>query len=144
MSDFVQVTVSPFFANFRQLVEELRNDVHEESSSILRKEEEQSIRARWYRLGRTLRSLQEQDTASGARRIYRLFPTAKHAIFGEYGTGRRGAATGKPAPPGYKYGDKPGMEARRYSRFAVQSARPKIIKASRDLAREFARNVTVR
>jgi hypothetical protein len=144
MSDFVQITVSPFFSRFRQFIEELRDEILDETSPILRKEEEASIRARWYRLGRTLRSLKEQVVTDGPRKTYRLFPTAPHAIFGEYGTGRRGAATGRPAPKGYTYGPKPGMAARRYSRFAVQSARPQIDKVAKQTAREFAKNVTVR
>lgn len=144
MSDFVQVTVSPFFSNFQQIIESLRNKVLDETGPILRKEEEASIRARWYRLGRTLRSLEEDVITDGLRKTYNLFPTAPHAVFGEYGTGRRGAATGKPAPRGYRYGDKPGMAARRYSRLAVESARPRVIRMARATARDLAKNVTVR
>lgn len=141
---FVTVTVSKTITEFRPLIENFRDEVLEETAPILRKAEEASIRARWYRLGRTLRSLKEDVESKGGHRIYKLFPTAPHAAFGEYGTGRRGAVTGRPAPRGWKYGDRSGMEARRYSRLAVVSARPKILQTARGMASRFARNVTVK
>jgi len=144
MSEFVQVQPPKILFNFRSVIEDLRDEIIGEAAPILRREEEASIRARWYRLGRTLRSLHEEMAMEPGRRVYRLFPTAPHAIFGEFGTGRRGAATGQPAPRGWKYGDKPGMEARRYSRIAVEIARPKVIQAAQEIARRFAKNVTVK
>ena len=144
MSEFVEVTIPSFLTSFRSHVEGLRAEILTDTSKVLRKEEEASIRARWYLLGRTLRSLEENTGVEGNRAFYRLFPTAPHAAFGEYGTGQRGSQTGRPAPRGWKYGQKPGMAARRYSRVAVEKARPRIISVANDRARQFARNVTVR
>lgn len=144
MSDFVEVTIAPFLSKPGGYFEDLRDRIIEKGAGILKRAEQASIRRRWYRLGRTLRSLEEQTETKHDRASYSLSPTAAHAPFGEYGTGRRGAATGRPAPRGWKYGKKPGMAARRYSRIAVAQARPKIISVAQGQAQVFARNVTVR
>lgn len=147
---FVTVRVPGFLTRFREEMEELRDDILEETSPILRREEQASIRQRWYRSGKTLRSLKEEIVPIKDGKAYRLFPTATsdrgapYPLFGEFGTGRRGAATGKPAPKGYKHGKKAGMAARRYSRIAVATARPKVIRAAQQIVRAFARNVTVK
>ncbi len=45
---------------------------------------------------------------------------APHALFVEYGTGRRGRGTaGQPKPEGYRHGAHPGMEAQPYMRPAL-------------------------
>ena len=45
---------------------------------------------------------------------------AAHALFVEYGTGRRGAATtGRPKPEDYRHGGQAGMEAQPYMRPAL-------------------------
>lgn len=127
-----RVEYGSIFRNLRGRLEDLRDDVLIEGGKILRREEEASIRLRWYDSGKTLNSLEEDVVREGDSITYRLFPTATSAkgapypLFGEYGTGRRGAATGRPAPRGYKYGDRQGMEARRYSRIAVMNAQPLI------------------
>lgn len=140
------VQLAPIFRNFRGRVESLRDDILTEGGKILRREEESSIRLRWFDEGKTLRSLQEEVVSESERKIYRLFPTAvsekgaPYPLFGEYGTGRRGATSGRPAPRGYRYGDKPGMRARRYSRIAVGIAKPLVEAKARQLAANFTVN----
>lgn len=142
MAQLVTVQLSPIFRDLRGRLERLRDDIVASGGRILRQEEEASIRLRWYDTGRTLSSLQEQVETRGGSRIYRLFPTATNRGFpyptaGEYGTGRRGAATGKPAPAGYRYGSRQGMAARRYSRIAVAQAKPKVIANAKQLIANF-------
>ena len=144
MSDFVTVRIPSFLTHFSEQIEDLRDKILDKTAPILRKEEEASIRSRWYRTGATLGSLREQRVTEGPKKIYRLFPTTFYAIFGEFGTGRRGAQTGKPTPRSYRYGPKPGMTARRYSRIAVQQARPKVIETAQQVVNAYARNVTVK
>lgn len=131
-----------FLKSFRREVEQTRDEALTEGAKILRREEEASIRERWYLHGRTLRSLDDDVITDGDTKTYRLVPTAPHAIFGEYGTGQRGAATGQPAPRGWRYGDKPGMAARRYSRIAVGIARPQVEDVFRLRIREMAQRLT--
>jgi len=146
--ELVQLNLSPIFHTFRHEVEDLRDNVLKDAAKIMRREEEASIRQRWYRSGTTLRSLQEKVITEGNTKVYQLFPTAvsskgaPYPLFGEYGTGKAGALSGRPAPQGYKYGDRPGMEARRYSRSAVKVAQPQILQASIERVRRFAANMT--
>ena len=144
MSDFVTVRIPSFLTHFSEQIEDLRDRILAETAPILRREEEASIRSRWYRTGATLRSLKEETVTEGPKKIYRLSPTTFYAIFGEFGTGRRGAQTGPRAPRGYRYGSRPGMTARRYSRIAVQQARPKVIQRAQQIVNAYARNVTVK
>lgn len=143
MGELAHVRLSPIFDNFKSRIQGLRDDILTEGGKILRREEESSIRLRWYDEGKTLASLQEEVIREGDRVIYRLFPTATsekgapYPLFGEYGTGRRGAATGRPAPRGYRYGDKQGMRARRYSRIAVAIARPQVTGSAKGLIANF-------
>src|SRR5688572_1694095 len=141
--DFVSVDIPRFLTSFRSDVENLRDEILVESAPILRREEEASIRERWYRTGATLRSLQEETVTVKNSKVYRLFPSTFYAKFGEYGTGQRGRVSGLPTPRGYRHGPKIGMTARRYSRIAVAKARPQIVKTAESRARAFARNVTV-
>jgi hypothetical protein len=131
-----------FLKSFKRELESMRDEALLESAPILRREVETSIRERWYRLGRTLNSLEDDVIVDGNTKIYRLIPTAAHAPFGEWGTGRRGAATGEPAPTGWTYGDKPGMAARRFSRVAVERARPQVEDVWRLKVRELAVRLT--
>jgi hypothetical protein len=132
-----------FLKSFRREVEQARDEALAEGAKILRREEEASIRQRWYLLGRTLGSLQEEVISEGDRKIYRLTPTAPHAIFGEYGTGQRGKASyDPPQPSGWKYGDQPGMRARIYSRIAVGIARPQVEDVFRLKVQELANRLT--
>jgi hypothetical protein len=151
MSDqFVTVRLPRFLTRFRDEIGGLVDEVIEETSPILRRSEEASIRQRWYRSGRTLRSLKEEVAPIKDGKAYRLFPTATsergapYPLFGEFGTGRRGATSGKPTPKGYKHGRSKGMTARRFGREAVKQARPKVIQTAQSTVRAFARNVTVR
>lgn len=131
-----------FLKSFRREVEQVRDEGLLAGAKIIRREEEASIRQRWFLLGRTLGSLTEEVVTEGERKSYRLIPTAAHSIFGEYGTGRRGAATGQPAPRGYRYGNRPGMAARRYSRIAAGIARPQVNDVFRLKVRQLAANLT--
>lgn len=143
MGELATVQLGPIFRNFKSRIETLRDDILTEGGKILRREEESSIRLRWYDEGRTLRSLDENIVIDGDKKTYQLFPTAvsktgaPYPLFGEYGTGRRGRATGRPAPRGYEYGDSAGMKARRYSRIAVAIARPQVIGSAKGLIANF-------
>ncbi len=144
MSDFVTVRIPSFLTDFSEQIEDLRDKILDQTAPILRREEEASIRSRWYRIGTTLKSLKEETVTEGPKKIYRLRPTTFYAIFGEFGTGRRGAQTGGPPPRGYHYGSRPGMTARRFSRIAVQQAGPKVIETAQQIVNAYARNVTVK
>jgi hypothetical protein len=140
--NLVELQLGRVFSTFRKSVEALQDDILLDAAQIMRREEETSIRERWYRSGATLGSLQEELVIDGPRKTFRLFPTATnkgapYPLFGEYGTGRLGAATGRPAPRGYKYGQQAGMAARRFSRIAVSLARPQIERMAIKRARQF-------
>lgn len=149
MSDFVHVQFSPIFRTFGRDMERLRDEILEAGAPTLRREEEASIRERWYRTGATLRSLREEVVTIGDKKVYRLFPTARsergapYPLFGEYGTGRRGSASGRPAPRGFRHGPKPGMTARRFSRIAVAKARPEVIRHAQRITERYKANMTV-
>jgi hypothetical protein len=144
--ELVTVELGSIFRNFKQRAEKLRDDMTSEGGAILRREEEASIRLRWFDKGVTLRSLEEEFATENNTRIYRLFPTAvskrgaPYPLFGEYGTGQAGARTGGPAPAGYIYGAGAGMAARRYSRIAVQLAKPQVVANARQLIANFTVN----
>lgn len=143
---FVTVQLGSIFSNFRSRVNVLIDNIATEGGAILRREEEASIRLRWFDSGATLASLEEEMDTQPERRVYRLIPTATskrgapYPLFGEYGTGRAGAASGRPAPAGYKYGDRTGMKARRYSRIAVGLAKPLIVTNAKQLIANFTTN----
>jgi hypothetical protein len=143
VSELVQLQLSPVFSDFRKRVEALRDAILSDARPILRREYAASVRARFFRTGAGLQSTIEDVVSSGDSKTYRLIPTAFYMIFGEYGTGRRGAQTGRPAPAGYRYGDKPGMAARRFSRIAIQVAKPQIDAVAKARVRRFALNATV-
>ena len=146
MSELVTLHLAPIFHNFERDVRRLRDDILAEGSRILRRETQRSIRERWYRTGATLNSLGEQVVEDGDRKTYQLSPTATspkgapYPLFGEYGTGRRGAATGRPAPTGYRYGDRAGMAARRFGQLAVAVATPQVIRVVQEELARYARN----
>lgn len=147
--NLVTLQLSPIFRDFRSRVERLRDRILTDAGKITKREEQVSIRLRWHRTGATLVSLKEEVVEDGNRKTYRLFPTAvsskgaPYPTFGEYGTGRLGAQTGRPAPSGYRYGDRAGMAARRYSRIALSIARPLIDSMAKERVRRFALNATV-
>lgn len=149
MTELVTLTLSPIFQTFERDVRRLQDEILETAAPTLRREEEASIRQRWYRTGATLRSLKEEVITIGDKKVYRLFPTlvsdrgAPIPLFGEYGTGRRGAASGSPTPRGYRYGPKPGMTARRFSREAVQNARPEVLRHANRIVERYKANMTV-
>jgi hypothetical protein len=148
MSDLVELRLARIFSTLRHDVEAFRDHLLEDSAKVLRREEEASIRERWYRTGATLASLRERFFDTGDKvRTYELTPTATnrgapYPLFGEYGTGRKGSETGRPAPRGYRYGRRSGMTARRYSRIAVETAAPEIHRLAVEQSRRFAANMT--
>lgn len=109
----------------------------------MRFEEQLSVRQRFYRTGKGLLSLFETQAEQGNTLRYEITFLRRYMLFGEYGTGRRGAASGRPAPRGYTYGQRAGMTARRFSRIAVAAAKPKVDRMARERARLLAANVTV-
>lgn len=131
-----------FLKSFRSEVERTRDEGLGESAPILRRELESSIRERWFDTGASLASVQDETIIEGDTKTYRVGPTMFYDIFGEYGTGRRGAATGRPAPTGYRYGPKPGMAARRFGRIAVGVARPQVEDVWRLKVRQLAASLT--
>src|SRR5258705_1361112 len=143
MSELATYTLAPIFRNLRQAVEGFRDHVLLDAGTIMRREEETSIRLRWFKTGATVQSLQEVIVINGNKKTFRLFPTTFYAKFGEYGTGQRGAATGQPAPAGYRYGSVLGITARRYSRIAVTVAETPIDAHADQRARTVSRNMTV-
>lgn len=142
----VTIQLGSIFHNFRSRMNSLIDDIATESGKVIRREEEASIRLRWYDEGKTLRSLKEEIDIQPERRVYQLFPTATsergfpYPTAGEYGTGQEGKRTGRPAPTGWEYGDKTGMKARRYSRIAVGLAKPQVIGKAKELIANFTVN----
>lgn len=148
MSELVQYQQGRIFRAFRSDIEGLRDGILQDAAKIVRREEEASIRSgpgKFYRTGLGLRSFLEQFVPEGNKKTYKLWPTAFYMIFGEYGTGARGARTGTPAPVGYKYGthEKGSMTARRFSRIAIGIARPQVDKMAKERVRRYALNATV-
>ena len=143
MSDLVELQLSPIFQDFKARMQGLQNAITLDSKSILRREYATNVHQRFFRTGAGLQSTIEEIVTEGNKQTYRLIPQAFYMIFGEYGTGRRGAATGQPAPRGYRYGPKPGMAARRFGRIALATAKPEIDKAALARIQQFAANQTV-
>jgi hypothetical protein len=149
MSGFARVEYAPIFHDLRRDVERLRDDILAEGGRILKRETQRSIRERWYRTGATLASLRDEVVSDGERKSYRLSPTATskrgapYPLFGEYGTGQRGRATGGPAPAGYHYGSQPGMAARRFGRLAIDATKPQVIRVAQEELIRYSRNQTV-
>lgn len=143
-SGLASVTYGRIFDSYERDVRQFRDSALSESGKILRREQEASMRLRWYRTGASVGSLTENITADEHTATFTLTVGTFYGIFGEYGTGQRGAATGGPPPKGYRYGSRPGMAARRYSRLAIDAAKPQI----RDLhllkMREFASQMVAR
>lgn len=135
----VIVHFGPVFRHFRQHVEKLQTGITVEGGKIVRREVEASMRQRWYRSGKAVGSLTENIVSEDSSKTYRLVPTATsksgapYPLFGEYGTGVRGRLSGRPAPRGYKYGDQPGMRARRFSRIALTIAQPQVVSKAKQL-----------
>jgi hypothetical protein len=141
--DLINLKLGRIFRTFRRGIEDLREDVTEDGGQVLKREEEASVRARFYRTGEGLRSLRDETVTEGPRLIYRLTFGAFYMIFGEHGTGRRGSTSGRPTPRGWRYGQRAGMTARRFSRIAIDKAEPQILRDAQQRISQFAANVTV-
>lgn len=140
MGELAQIQFGRIFDSYERDLRHMQRDALVESGKILRREQESSMRRRWYRTGASVEALgQGEIIEEGDSVTFRLVTGKFYDIFGEYGTGQRGAATGQPVPPFYRYGSKSGMGARRFSRLAIDAATPQI----RDLhllkTRQFAR-----
>lgn len=131
-----------FLKSFQHEMERTRDEALKESAPIIRRELESSIRQRWYRTGASLGSVDDEIVEQGDTKTYRVGPRMFYDIFGEYGTGRRGAATGTPAPVGYRYGPSAGMDARRFARIAVGVAQPRVEDVWRLKVRELGQRLT--
>ena len=143
MAELVELQLGKIFSDFGDRVRRLQDSILKGAQPIVRREWALSVRQRWFRTGLTLQSAVDEFGSEGDRKFYRLGPRTFYAVFGEYGTGRRGAATGRPAPAGYRYGPRKGMAARRFARHALAIAKPKIELSAIRKVRQFASNLTV-
>lgn len=146
MSDLVQLQLGKVFSDFGDRVRRLQDAIVHGAQPIIKREWPISVRSgstRWYRTGATLDSAKDEFGELGNTKFYRFGPTTFYAIFGEYGTGRRGAASGRPAPQGWRYGAQQGMRARRFTRHTLAMAIPKIELSAIRKVRQFAANLTV-
>ena len=141
--ELVELQLGKIFSDFGDRVKRLQDSILKGAQPIVRREWALSVRQRWFRTGLTLQSAVDEFGEQDNRKFYRLGPRTHYAIFGEYGTGRRGAATGRPAPAGYRYGPKQGMAARRFARHALAVARPQIELSAIRKTRQFAQNLTI-
>jgi len=143
MGEFATVHYGKVFDTFEQRLRAMQAETLKDSGTVMRREVESSMRARWYRTGASLGALGKGEVISeGSKLIWRLTFGKFYDIFGEYGTGQRGSASGQPAPKGYTYGDKPGMTARRFGRLAIDTAAPQIRDLHLLAMRQFAGGVT--
>ena len=143
----VQVQLSPIFSTFRREVQKLQDEVLFAGAQVLRRNYIASVTTgptttRFFKTGAGLQSTREEFDEKGNKSTYSLIPQAFYMVFGEYGTGRRGAETGTPAPRGWRYGSKQGMRARRFGRNAVQVSRPEVNRQAIALAQKFAASMT--
>jgi len=146
MSELVQLQLGKVFGDFGDRVRKLQDAITRSAQPIIRREWPISLRSgktRWFRTGATLQSAVDSFGEAGDTKFYRFGPTAFYAVFGEYGTGRLGSATGRPAPAGWRYGAKRGMRARRFARHTLAIAKPKIELSAIRKVRRFAANLTV-
>jgi hypothetical protein len=129
MNEFVQVEIPQFFNGqvFKSRILRWRDETLESSGEILERESQLSVRSRFYRTGVALGSLDDVTTEEGQRKSYEQFSELFYFRFGEYGTGRRGSASGVPHPNDYRYGQKPGMSARFMLGNALRLAEPQIV-----------------
>ena len=141
----VQVQIGSIFRTFGKQVEKLQDDVLFAGAKVLRGQYIQSVTSgstRFFRTGAGLQSTKEEFDEQGRTSTYSLIPQAFYMIFGEYGTGRLGSQTGRPAPRGWRYGPKQGMRARRFGRNAIQLSKPEVSRQAIDLTRKFAAQMT--
>ena len=141
--NFVEVTIPDFFDGevFKSRVLKWRDEQLESAGEILERESQLSVRERFYRTGKALASLDDVTIEEGLRKTYQQFSELFYFRFGEYGTGRRGAASGVSHPRGYRYGQKPGMSARFMLGNALMRAEPEIIGEFRQF-KELERRIT--
>jgi len=129
MSDFVKINLPGWLraGNIESEILSWRDEALAESGKILESESQASVRERFYRTGAALASLQNQTIGEGSRKSYEEFSELFYFRFGEYGTGRRGRASGVPHPASYRYGSTPGMAARFMLGHAIEKSRQLVI-----------------
>lgn len=110
-----------------------------DSEIVLKRFVASSIRARWYRTGASLRAMDTQSQAGDGKGFAVAFSGMFYDVFGEYGTGKRGAAN-RPAvvPAGWRYGSVPGMRARYAFHAGLDEAMPEIMQVFRDKMRRWS------
>lgn len=141
----VTVQLSPIFSTFKAEIEKLQDSILAQGRTAIRRQWPISLTTgttRWFRTGATLQSAVEEVVIDGEKKTFKFGPTAFYAIFGEYGTGRAGALTGRPAPADYRYGSKPGMRARRFGRHTIAVVRPEVTAQAVKLTQQFAAKMT--
>lgn len=80
-----------------------------------------------YTGGRLRNSITAEEPVAGGNRVSGVVGTnVEYAPFVEYGTGRRGDASGVEHPDDYIYGPKPGMDAQPFLRPALDENADKI------------------
>ena len=141
--DFIKVTIPSFFHGevFRTRILQWRDDALESAGKILERESRLSVRERFYRTGAALGSLEDLTVEKGLKKTYEQFSELFYFRFGEYGTGKRGRASGVSHPANYRYGQVTGMSARFMLGTALDRAEPEIISEFQEFASEIGRRL---
>lgn len=138
--DFVQVTLPNWLRGsfFKAKILKWRKSALEASGKILDRESHTSVRERFYRTGLAESSLENQIVSVANENVlsYEEFSELYYFRFGEYGTGRRGEASGVPHPASYRYGTVAGMSARFMLGNALQVAAPQIVSEFQRFAKQ--------
>jgi hypothetical protein len=127
--NFVRVVIGRFLTTLRARIERVMlEEAPRDASDVLLNYVRASIRFRAFRTGALQRSPEERFERRGLRGASSVFSDLYYAKFVEFGTGRRGAASGATPPPGYAYGPRAGMTARQPFALGLKAARPEIVK----------------
>src|SRR5687768_9537095 len=136
MTDFVTVHLSRSLITLEDRIRAARDRGMRRAEPVLLRFVRASTRQRAFRTGRLRTSLEARSESRGLRSTTSVLTDLYYARFVEFGTGRRGAASVVRPPPGYAYGPREGMSARRYAHFGLMEARPAVVAAFRQ---EFAK-----
>lgn len=144
--EFVQVTLPTWLRGpfFKAKILQWRKSALEAAGKIVDRESHVSVRQRFYRTGVAEGSLENQFVGNPNADVlsYEQFSELYYFRFGEYGTGRRGSASGVPHPASYEYGTVPGMSARFMLGNALQIAAPQVISEFQRFAAQLPRDIT--
>lgn len=142
---FVQVILPNWLRGsfFKDKILQWRKTALEAAGKVLDRESHTSVRERFYRTGVAESSLENQivSTVNANVLSYEQFSELYYFRFGEYGTGRRGEASGVPHPASYEYGDVAGMSARFMLGNALQVATPQILSEFQRFAAQLPREL---